>query len=429
MQVSGAAYCVGNLHLAGRARLGRPATHDPRHPENLAAPLDILIQASNGASDYGNCFGEPLIYGFVRTFGGQAPGGYRSWFKPIMYSDGAGQLDDAHVGKSPPEPGMLVVQLGGPAYRIGLGGGAASSLMSGENEASLDFDSVQRGDPEMEQRPAACCAPASSWATPTRSCRPTTSVPAATQRAARDRLPGRRPHRPARDPGRRRQPVGAGDLGQRFARNATRSWCARRPGPARGHRRPGEGPVAVVGEVTGDGRLCCMTRGRQHPGRPAAGAGTGDVAPKDLEVAGGPRSSPRRSASTGSRPGRHWTRVLRLPSVASKSYLTRKVDRCVTGHVAQQQCVGPNQLPLSDYAVYAQSLFGVTGVALSLGEQPVKGLVDPGRHGQDGGRRGAAEPGRRPDHPAGRRPLLGELDVGGQAARRGRHGSGRPRWR
>ena len=149
MQVSGAAYCVGNLHLTEEHVW---EADGQRHPDNLAAPLDILIQASNGASDYGNCFGEPLIYGFVRTFGAQAPGGYRSWFKPVMYSTGAGQLDDAHVGKQPPEPGMLVVQLGGPAYRIGLGGGAASSMMSGENEASLDFNSVQRGDPELEQR-------------------------------------------------------------------------------------------------------------------------------------------------------------------------------------------------------------------------------------------------------------------------------------
>ena len=85
---SGAAYCVGNLHIPGYSL---PWEEDGyRHPSDLASPLDILIQASNGASDYGNCFGEPLIYGFTRSFGLRTPDGYRSWYKPIMYSVGAG---------------------------------------------------------------------------------------------------------------------------------------------------------------------------------------------------------------------------------------------------------------------------------------------------------------------------------------------------
>jgi len=149
--IAGAAgYCVGNLHIPG---------HDLRneqdgweHPPELASPLDIMIQASNGASDYGNCFGEPVIYGFARTFGLELPDGYRSWFKPIMYSAGVGQVDDEHVDKQPPQARMLLVQLGGPAYRIGLGGGAASSVVQGERDEQLDFDAVQRGDPQMEQR-------------------------------------------------------------------------------------------------------------------------------------------------------------------------------------------------------------------------------------------------------------------------------------
>ena len=114
--------------------------------------LEILIEASNGASDYGNCFGEPLIYGFTRTFGLRLPDGYRSWYKPIMYSVGAGQIRDEHTVKGRPEKDMLVVQVGGPAYRIGMGGGAASSMEQGKNVQELDFNAVQRGDPEMEQR-------------------------------------------------------------------------------------------------------------------------------------------------------------------------------------------------------------------------------------------------------------------------------------
>ncbi len=147
---SGAAYCVGNLHIPGYSL---PWEEDGyQHPSDLASPLDILIQASNGASDYGNCFGEPLIYGFTRSFGLALPEGYRSWYKPIMYSAGAGQIRDEHIVKLKPAKDMLVVQVGGPAYRIGMGGGAASSMEQGKNLQDLDFNAVQRGDPEMEQR-------------------------------------------------------------------------------------------------------------------------------------------------------------------------------------------------------------------------------------------------------------------------------------
>ncbi len=375
VQVAGAAYCVGNLHLTDD-HVWEADGHTP--PSSLAAPLDILIQASNGASDYGNCFGEPLIYGFVRSFGVSTPGGYRSWFKPIMYSVGAGQIDDAHVGKHAPEPGMLVVQIGGPAYRIGLGGGSASSQMLGENEASLDFNSVQRGNPEMEQRMGRvlrACVELGD-ANPIVSAHdlgaggdcnalPEIVCPA----GARIDL--------------RAIPVGDTSLSvlevwgnESQERNVV---LVRHAGlkcvmdiAARE-----KAPLAIVGEITGDGRLCLhdSADGSTPVDLPLEPI-LGHVAPKDIRV------STERETSTplnldGVTISEALERVLRLPSVASKSYLTRKVDRCVGGHVAQQQCVGPNHLPLSDYAVYAQSLFGVSGAALSMGEQPVKGLIDP----------------------------------------------------
>ncbi|CAN0186196.1 unnamed protein product, partial [Laminaria digitata] len=111
------------------------------------------IQASNGASDYGNKFGEPVVHGFTRSFGQRLPGGERfEYVKPIMFSAGIGQMDAAHAVKGDPGRGMWVVKVGGPAYRIGLGGGAASSRVGDEKTASLDFDAVQRGDAEMENR-------------------------------------------------------------------------------------------------------------------------------------------------------------------------------------------------------------------------------------------------------------------------------------
>ena len=116
-------------------------------------PLQIEIEASDGASDYGNKFGEPVIQGYTRSFGMRLPSGERrEWIKPIMFSGGIGQIDARHTHKDAPAKGMWVVKIGGPAYRIGMGGGAASSMVQGENVAELDFNAVQRGDAEMENR-------------------------------------------------------------------------------------------------------------------------------------------------------------------------------------------------------------------------------------------------------------------------------------
>jgi phosphoribosylformylglycinamidine (FGAM) synthase-like enzyme len=163
--------------LAGGAYT--PAERALLYPANVADPLTIEVEASNGASDYGNKFGEPVVAGFTRSVGlhvpvevragaggsaaaGRAAAGgagtsgsgveRREYVKPIMFTAGIGALDDAHAEKGAPERGMMVVKLGGPAYRIGMGGSAASSMMHGENKAELDFNAVQRGDAEMEQK-------------------------------------------------------------------------------------------------------------------------------------------------------------------------------------------------------------------------------------------------------------------------------------
>ena len=146
-----AAYCVGNLHIPGYELPWEDKSFS--YPSNLASPLMIEIEASNGASDYGNKFGEPVIQGFTRSFGLRLPGGERrEWIKPIMFTGGIGQMDALHVRKNEPARGMLVTKIGGPAYRIGMGGGAASSMIQGQNVAELDFNAVQRGDAEMEQK-------------------------------------------------------------------------------------------------------------------------------------------------------------------------------------------------------------------------------------------------------------------------------------
>ena len=164
---SAAAYCTGNLHIPG---YDLPWENDGwSHPANLASPLEIMIRASDGASDYGNCYGEPIITGFVRSCGIQLPDDYCSWFKPIIYMAGIGNIDDANLRVSEPEsetlfaedtilgrsnlkPGCWLLKWAAPAYRIGVGGGSASSMIQGANLAELDFNAVQRGDPQMEQR-------------------------------------------------------------------------------------------------------------------------------------------------------------------------------------------------------------------------------------------------------------------------------------
>lgn len=153
-------YCVGNLNIPGYELPWEDKTFV--YPSNLASPLDIEIKASDGASDYGNKYGEPVIHGFTRSFGQRLPDGERfEWVKPIMFSAGVGQMDGRFADKGEPETGMLVVKIGGPAYRIGIGGGAASSRVQSSENAALDFDAVQRGDAEMENRMnrlmRACC--------------------------------------------------------------------------------------------------------------------------------------------------------------------------------------------------------------------------------------------------------------------------------
>lgn len=153
-------YCVGNLLIPGYELPWEDKSFV--YPSNLASPLNIEIKASDGASDYGNKYGEPVVHGFTRSFGQRLPNGERfEWVKPIMFSAGVGQLDGRHTDKGTPEQGMLVVKVGGPAYRIGIGGGAASSRVQSSENAVLDFDAVQRGDAEMENRlnrlMRACC--------------------------------------------------------------------------------------------------------------------------------------------------------------------------------------------------------------------------------------------------------------------------------
>ncbi|EFN52340.1 hypothetical protein CHLNCDRAFT_139160 [Chlorella variabilis] len=311
MGAASAGYCVGNLRMEGYEQPWEDPSFE--YPASLAPPLQILVDASNGASDYGNKFGEPLVCGYTRTFGQRLAGGERrEWIKPIMFSGGLGQIDHAHLYKNDPEIGMLVVKIGGPAYRIGMGGGAASSVPSGSNSADLDFNAVQRGDAEVSQK---------LWRV-VRACVELGDV----------------------NPIEQIHDQGAGGncnvvkeiiypLGAQIDVRAVRL---------------GDQTLSVL-EIWGaeyQENDCLLIR-------PEARATLEGICARE------------RCLMQGTTAAAALDRVLRLPAV----------DRSVTGLIAQQQCCGPLQLPVADVAVMAQTHFGLTGAATAIGEQPIKVLT------------------------------------------------------
>ncbi|PID76425.1 MAG: phosphoribosylformylglycinamidine synthase [Deltaproteobacteria bacterium] len=372
-----AGYCVGGLHIPDYKLSWE---HDYQMPANLASPLNIIIEASNGASDYGNKFGEPLIQGFTRSFDMRLPGGERwAFLKPVMFTAGVGQIDHRHTEKAEAEKGMLIVQVGGPAYRVGFGGGAASSMLHGENASELDFDAVQRGDAEMEQkmnRVIRACNEMSGRTLIDVIHDQGAGGPANVLKELVEQAGGKVEISRIRlgDPTMSVLEIYVAEYQERCGFlirpeniNNFKAICQR--------EKVG---CEVLGEVTGDLRFV------------VSDARTG-TRPVDIELDALLGKIPQKTFADQSRPPLtsplHLPEnlsitsalhdVLRLVSVGSKRFLTNKVDRSVTGLVAQQQCCGAVQLPVSDLAVAAQSHFALTGTAFSIGEQAVKMLLNP----------------------------------------------------
>jgi phosphoribosylformylglycinamidine synthase len=373
-----AAYCVGNLRIQGYSLPWEDM--DLAYPSNLASPLAIEIEASNGASDYGNKFGEPIIQGFTRSFGLKMPDNERrEWIKPIMFTGGIGQIDSRHIEKLPPSKGMFVTKVGGPAYRIGMGGGAASSMIQGENIAELDFNAVQRGDAEMEQkmnRVIRTCVEMGEK-------NPIVSIhdqgaggncnvikeiiyPAGARIDTRKIQLGDKTLSVLEIWGAEYQEQNAllvsPERAEEFLDICTREKV----------------PCAFIGEITGDGYVVLHdeTDG-STPVNLHLEKVLGDMPRKTFELHRVNRERLPLRLPEGLTVREALGRVLRLLSVGSKRFLANKVDRSVTGLIARQQCCGPLQLTVSDVAVIAQSHFGVTGAAISIGEQPIKGLINP----------------------------------------------------
>ncbi|KAG0714982.1 Phosphoribosylformylglycinamidine synthase [Chionoecetes opilio] len=397
-----AGYCFGNLLIPGYELPWEKK--DCEYPSNFAPPLEVAIQASNGASDYGNKFGEPVIAGFARSFGLSVGGADRAerreWIKPIMFSGGLGTLDAAMVNKCPPKEGLKgcvcvsgagarVVKVGGPVYRIGVGGGAASSVqVQGDNEPSRDLGAVQRGDAEMEQKMNRVI----------RGCLEMQVNPimalhdqgaGGNANVLKELMEGAggvvfRDSFTVGDPTLSTLEVWGAEYQESNALLVQPSELSALCKLAARERCP----VDTVGYITEDnmvrfveGRMedgaTLLEDARRHPVDLHLEWVLGKMPQKEFKwtkerVELVPLVLPQ---SLGV--GEALKRVLRLPSVASKRYLTNKVDRSVTGLVAQQQCVGPLHTPLADVAVTAASYFTKEGTATSIGEQPVKLLVNP----------------------------------------------------
>ncbi|NQS72411.1 MAG: phosphoribosylformylglycinamidine synthase [Desulfobulbaceae bacterium] len=376
-----AGYCMANLHIPGYAQ---PWETPMPCPDTLAPALTIAIEASNGASDYGNKFGEPLIQGFIRSFdlrlkSGEEDGERWGFLKPIMFTAGIGQIDGRHIEKKPAVQGMRIVQVGGPAYRVGFGGGAASSMLQGENESELDFDAVQRGDAEMEQKMSRVIRACNEMGGKT-----LIEVihdqgaggPANVLKELVEEAGGRIEIRNIRvgDPTMSVLEIYVAEYQERMGLliapenlPAFQAICAR------------EKVVCEdLGEVTGDLRFVVHDKNNNST-------------PVNIEIDQLLGNLPQKTFIDTTRPvaftpfvlpdklslREALERVLRLLSVGSKRFLTNKVDRSVSGLVAQQQCCGPLQLTVADVAIMAQSHFALGGIATAIGEQPIKMLIDP----------------------------------------------------
>jgi phosphoribosylformylglycinamidine synthase len=321
-----------------------------------------------------------LVQGFTRSFGMNITEDERQEFlKPIMFTGGVGQLDAEHTEKGEPKKGMLIIQIGGPAYRIGMGGGAASSMIQGKNKVELDFNAVQRGDAEMEQKMnrvvRACIEMKEN--------NPIISI--------HDQGAGG----PCNVVTEIVEPVGGKvdirkvNLGDKTL-SVLEIWGAEYQErdallikPERLEefknicKRERLG-YELLGEITESGKIELID------------SSNGDEKVVDLELEKILGKMPQKTFKDKTinknfieinipenfsiKDGLE--NVLRLVSVGSKRFLTNKVDRSVTGLIARQQNVGPMQLPLSNVAVLAQSHFGKTGVAIAIGEQPTKMIID-----------------------------------------------------
>ncbi|KAG0210634.1 hypothetical protein BGX33_004791 [Mortierella sp. NVP41] len=384
-------FTVSNLLIPGHVQ---PWETDYGKPSHVASALDIMIQGPLGGAAFNNEFGRPAITGYFRTFLESVPTAsgkdeIRGFHKPIMIAGGLGTIRPQHVLKNKIQPGAHLVVLGGPCMLIGLGGGAASSMTSGESSAALDFASVQRENPEMQRR----CQQVIDTCTALGNKNPIQSIHDVGAGGLCNALP---------------EIVHDCDLGAVIElRNINNDDPSMSPMEIWCNESQERYVLAIGPENIESFKAICE---RERCPYALAGVATAEeklvltdsllgTTPIDLPMSTLFGKPPKMSRTTSTVvPTRHAFdsslksylpsltqatelvtdaahRVLRLPAVASKSFLITIGDRTITGLVARDQFVGPWQVPVADVAVTATSLGVSVGEAMAMGERPPIALI------------------------------------------------------
>ncbi len=375
MPIAGTAVYMTSYPRTGEDREWE-AENEPR-PWLYQNPEEILIKASNGASDFGNKFGQPLICGSVLTFEHSENGKSYGYDKVIMQAGGIGYGRKTDSLKGHPQPGDKVIVMGGDNYRIGMGGGAVSSVATGEYHSGIELNAIQRSNPEMQKRVYnAIRAMAESSENPIVSVHDhgagghlnSLSELVEEQGGAIDlgKLP-------VGDPTLSFKEIVGNESQERMGLVIHADDVSMMANVASRERAP----FYVVGEITGDMNFSFTD---SKTGKSPINM------PLENFFGKPPRTFMRDKAIESTFESAEYRQsqlihyieqVLQLEAVACKDWLTNKVDRSVTGRIAHQQTAGPLQLPLNNLGVVALDFQGVKGIATSIGHSPVVGLVDP----------------------------------------------------
>ncbi|MFD0991788.1 phosphoribosylformylglycinamidine synthase [Tenacibaculum geojense] len=340
-------------------------------------PMDILIKASNGASDFGNKFGQPLICGSVLTFEHEEDARKLGFDKVIMQAGGIGYGKIDQAIKETPQNGDKIVILGGENYRIGMGGAAVSSADTGEFSSGIELNAVQRSNPEMQKRAANAIRGMvesdenlivsihDHGAGGHLNCL-SELVEDTGGIIDLDKLP-------VGDPTLSNKEIIGNESQERMGLVIGKENLEKLERISERERSP----MYTVGDVTNNHRFTFESKSNGNK-------------PMDLDLNDMFGSSPKtimndtivnniyKSKSYDSKDlQKYLEQVLQLEAVACKDWLTNKVDRCVGGKVAKQQCVGPLQIPLNNVGVMALDYKGKEGIATTIGHSPISGLIDP----------------------------------------------------
>lgn len=348
-------------------------------PSRIASPLQIMIDGPIGAAAFNNEFGRPNLGGYFRTFEQRVGERVYGYHKPIMIAGGIGNIRSTHTHKLDLPAGTLLVQLGGPGMRIGMGGGAASSMNAGTNTEALDFDSVQRSNPEMERRAQEVLD--RCWglgdANPILSIHDVGAgglsnafpeLADASEKGAKFELRKVNLDESGLSPAE----IWCNESQERYVMGIApeslalfESFCARE-----------RCPFCVVGVVTDERQLVVL-----DPSSPRSPV---DM-PMDVLLGKPPRMERKDSRLPAVTAPVDLTQhtladvlpiVLRFPAVASKRFLITIGDRTVGGFTARDQMVGPYQVPVADVAVTCNDYTGYTGQAMAMGERTPLAVIN-----------------------------------------------------